>query len=67
MPEIMANTNHGKYPILIRTGALAQHEGIAQSLVRQCKVKLTLGDLCAILVLVHVPHLGTALNFSLAC
>ena len=50
-----------------RTGALAQHEGIAQSLIRQCKIKLTLGDLCAILVLVHVPHLGTALNLSLAC
>ena len=37
MPEIMANTNHGKYPILIRTGALAQLGEVAAKTVRSRK------------------------------
>ncbi len=37
MPEIMANTNQGKYPILIRTGALAQLGDVAGKTVRSRK------------------------------
>ena len=37
MPEIMANTNHGKYPILIRTGALSQLGEVAAKTVRSRK------------------------------
>lgn len=37
MPEIMANTNHGKYPILIRTGAIAQLGEVAGKTVRSRK------------------------------
>ncbi|HOO61123.1 MAG TPA: 3-dehydroquinate synthase [Bacillota bacterium] len=34
MPELMANTNHGKYPILIRTGAISQLGEVAEKSVR---------------------------------
>lgn len=37
MPEIMANTNHGKHPILIRTGAIAQLGEVAARTVRTRK------------------------------
>ena len=45
MPEIMANTNHGKYPILIRTGALAQLGEVAAKTVRSRKAFIVTDDI----------------------
>ena len=45
MPEIMANTNHGKYPILIRTGALAQLGEVAGKTVRSRKAFIVTDDI----------------------
>ncbi len=38
MPEIMANTNNGKYPIHVRTGSLAKLGDIAAATVKGRKV-----------------------------
>ena len=45
MPEIMANTNHGKYPILIRTGAIAQLGEVAAKTVRSRKAFIVTDDI----------------------
>ena len=45
MPEIMANTNHGKYPILIRTGALSQLGEVAGKTVRSRKAFVVTDDI----------------------
>ena len=45
MPEIMANTNHGKYPILIRTGALSQLGEVAGKTVRSRKAFIVTDDI----------------------
>ena len=45
MPEIMANTNHGKYPILIRTGALSQLGDVAGKTVRSRKAFIVTDDI----------------------
>ena len=66
MPEIMANTNHGKYPILIRTGALAQLGDVAAKTVRGRKAFIVTDDIVEGLYLASARKALESAGFEVA-